>query len=293
MTGLDLPALGSIVAVLEGIVALLETRWLEALEKLGGSERTLAELGSWPGHHTIQMNATVMRLNVLFWLGRAGDTVRQIPTELHSADERGHLTGWLWLRMMQGWALGCCGRLAEAMEALADARARTPDRGFELVRWYIDHMRVQHLVAQDNGEAAWEALVAARRQTRFLFTSEPQRMFGQWVTVAAALARPKPHFAEARRACARLRKEAAPCARSLSIALEAAIASVADDPERALQLLDEAEPRLREEHLELAGAAVASARAKLRGDDTLPAWAVAQSVSPKALWALLPGRWRS
>jgi hypothetical protein len=237
------------------------------------------------------MNAAVLRLNVLFWLGRAGDTVRQIPAELHSAEERGHLTGWLWMRMMQGWALGCCGRLSDGVEALADARARTPGRGFELVRWYIDHMRVQHLVAQDDGEAAWEALVAARRETRFLFTSEPQRMFGQWVTAAAALARPKPLVAEARRACARLRKEKAPCASSLALALEAAIASVDDKPERALQLLDEAEPRLCADHLELAAAATANARAKLRGDDTLPAWAVAQNVSRQALWALLPGKW--
>jgi eukaryotic-like serine/threonine-protein kinase len=304
----EIPAVWTLMSALEGTVALMEGRWPEALHKLDMAEQLSSEIGSWPRHSSLRMIVSTMRLNALFWLGRAGDVLRQIGPSIQGAEERGHLTGWLWLRMMESWALGFCDRVDEGVAAAAELRTRMPERGFELPRWYLEYLQVQFALERGDTDGAWQALLVARKKTRFALTSQPQRIFGVWLAAAAALARAarsddrsvrQSMLGEARRGCARLENAGAPWATLIARGLRGGIASVEGDLERALRLLTEAEPLLASHDLELAAAAACHARGQLIGGDAGRALCeraatrvLPQGISRQAVWMHLPGTWQ-
>jgi hypothetical protein len=308
--GFDLfPMVDTLLAAVQGTAALMEGHWLDALGEFDRAERLAAANSTWPGHGSARMIFSTMRLNVLFWIGRAGDVLRQIPTALQRAEERGHLTGSIWLLMMQGWALSCCGHVDEGLAAAAKMQARLPPRGFELPRWYQDHLQIQYALHRNDADGAWQALLVARRRTRFALTSQPQRIFGWWLAATAGLARAarsrdpslrRSMLGEARRYCTRIERQHAPWADGLARALRAAVASIERDRDAAQRLLAEAEPLLASHHLELAAAAARTARGSLIGGDAgrelcarAASWAEVQGISQKALWSHLPGAWEA
>jgi hypothetical protein len=93
----------------------------------------------------------------------------------------------------------------------------------------------------------------------------------------------KAMLAEARRSSARIEAERAPWALGIARGLSAGVASIEDDAARALALYEEAETIFAQHHLELGAAAAAAARGRPRP--------IAQPISPRGLWAHLPGRW--
>ena len=283
----------------------MEGRWPAALERLDEAERLAAGVSSWPGHASARMVMTVMSLNVRFWMGRAGDALRMAPDAIRHSEERGHLVSWAWLRMTEGWALACCGRTDEALQASEEMGRRLPVRGFELPNWYLEHMKVQLQVEIGDTERAWEMLVAVRKKTRFEPASQPQRICGLWIAAAAVIGRAarnpaerKRMLAAARRFCAGIDRQRAPWGAGVVLGLRAGIASVEGDDEEALRLLGEAEPLLVAHSLELAAAAAHDVRGRLLGGDSgrqlqqrAGEWIRAQGVSRASLWAHLPGSW--
>src|SRR5262249_5895191 len=163
----------------------------------------------------------------------------------------------LWLRMMEAWAFGCCGQVDESRAVAAAMSERMPPRGFELIKWYLAHLHIQFALQAGDIEGAWRAVLSARKATRFSLTSQPQRIFGLWLSAAAALARAttadrKAMLAEVRRICSRLEREGAPWAIGIARGLSAGVASILGERELALNLYAEAETLFETHHLELA-----------------------------------------
>jgi tetratricopeptide (TPR) repeat protein len=284
-------SLEAIVAVIVGTVAMMEGRFADAHREL---ERA-AELdpSSWPGHGSVRMILSMVQLINLFWLGRAGEAMALVPLELRRAEERSNLTGWAWIKVIEGWALGLRGRVAAAIAAEDEVLARVPARGFELPRWYLDYNRIMHALEEGDGERAWSAVTAARKRDRFAISSQSQSVYALRVGAAAALAHAgqKPAartamLAEVRQFVASIEGKGAPWAEGIARALQAAAVSVAGDGERARRLLHEAEPLLSAHRQELMLAAVRAALG--RGGE----WSASEGVSREALWAQLPGAWR-
>ncbi|MBX3159070.1 MAG: protein kinase [Deltaproteobacteria bacterium] len=286
----------------EGIVDLLEGRWIASLERLAEVERHAFQVR---GHSSIRGTVYLTQIMNLFWMGRSGDALRRLPALIGDMDQRGNRNGWLWLSLLEAWALSCSGRLDEAWARHAEVEARLPARGFQVLRWYLEFGKVKFLLLEDKGEEAWRQLEEAERRTRFGFIAGSQRLSKAWVRASAALLRGAQQpaqrsamLAEARRQLRRLAKERPGWVKAVIHGLGACIASVEGRGDDALRLLAEAEPLLETYHLEaplavarlVRGRAIGGelgAEAAARGQ----AWMDAQLASPAIARVLLPGAW--
>jgi predicted Ser/Thr protein kinase len=294
-------------SAVEGISALMEGRWLEAREHLDQAQR---QANAGPiGHGSLSGTVAAMRMMTLFWMGRSGDLLQEVPLLLRSMEERSNLYGWLFLKLLEGWAHSCSGRLASAWAASTAARERLPERGFQLQRWYLEYGQVKFLLLEARCEEAWQRLETLTQATRFSTVGQVQRASGLWVRASAALGcaqvspgTRKKMLGEARRMVRKLERERTPWILAIARALQASIASVAGDGDAALRLLGEAEPLLDEQHLESVAAIARLARGgiivKKGGGEAgreiaarAESWQKAQRVSPVVARVLLPGEW--
>jgi hypothetical protein len=288
-------------AVTLGTVAVLEGRWMDAMGELDVAERELAQAPL--GHAAIRELMRNMRLTALFWLGRAGDLLRQSPNLLRRAEERGNLDSWAWLQTFDAWALSCAGRPGEAHERLALLEERLPGRGFLLHRWYMDHARVVALLSERRGDEAFRAIKDVRRKLRFAPAGQAQRVWSRWLLANAALGRVSQvpgdraaMLAEARRVARRMEAERTPWVGGAAACVRACIASVEGHVEDAARELAQAEPLLAAHHFEAYLACVRAARARLVGGDRgvalraqADAWFADQLFTREAQWMALPG----
>jgi hypothetical protein len=290
-------------SAVEGISALMAGSWPEAREHLDLAHR---QANAGPiGHGSLSGTIAAMRMMNLFWMGRSGDLQKEVPLLLRSMEERSNLYGWLFLKLLEGWAHSCSGRLANAWAASMAAQERLPQRGFQLQRWYLEYGQVKFLLLEQRCDEAWQRLEKLARAMRFATVGQVQRASGRWVRAAAALgcaqASPgtrKKMLGEARRMVRKLERERTPWILALARALEASIASLAGDTDSALRLLGEAEPLLDENHLESVAAVARLARGRLMGGDggrelgaRAESWLQSQRVSPLVARVLLPGEW--
>ena len=236
-------------------------------------------------------------------MGRSGDTLRVVSPLIAAMEERGHLTGWLWLVLLQSWAWGCSGRSSEAWAASEMVRARLPDRGFQLHRWYMEFGQVKFLLIERRNEEAWLRVEQVRKQTKFALVGQSQRVAGLWVRANTALAwaaeSPPARaelLAEAARLARRMEKERTPWVDAVARTIRAGHASISGDRDRAVRLLAESEPLLEAHQFESVLAAVRLARGRLVGGDTgralverAQAWMTEQQAAPAIMRVLLPG----
>src|SRR5207302_358535 len=173
---------------------------------------------------SVQMMVSMVQLIVLFWLGRAGEALERAAPALRRAEERGNLTGWVWIKVIEGWALGCRGHASERAAAEEALAPRIFDRGFELPRWYLEYGQIMHALEEGDGERAWGAVVAARRRNRFAISSQAQSIYALRVWAAAALARAAQHppvrgamLSEVRRFVAGIENQRAPWAMGIAL----------------------------------------------------------------------------
>jgi len=304
VAGLDqaqVPA--GVFGALEGTVALLEGRWHESRAHFDGA--ALRTGTSAIGHSSLRGFTHVMRAVSQFWMGHSGDLLAEVPSAIRDMEEHSNLYGWLWLKLLESWALSCSGRMETAWAASEQMRARLPANVFQLQRWYLEYGQVKFLLLDGKAEEAWLRLEEVKRRTRFGMVGQTQRVSGAWVRANVALARavatPSVRgemLAEARRISRRLAKEGAPWVDALVRGLRACEASVAGDFDTALRLLCEAEPLLEAHHLEAVLATTRLTRGQLIGGDTgralvdrAMAWMAKQRVAPSVRRVLLAGAW--
>jgi hypothetical protein len=303
--GQEIPSVRSAQALMEGVVAIFEGRWLHAHDQLDVADRLCAAVSALPGHGSLRALVWCGQMVAMFWLGRAGDLLRETQSLLRLTEERGNFVGWVWLQLLQSWALGCTGQVEAGLAAADEVRRRLPAGRFELPRWYLEFGHVKFALEQGDADEAWRRVEAARRNTRFWLTGQTQRISAHWVSAAAAVTRAAQNpsarpamLAEARRLLRRIERERAPWAAGIARALQAGMASVEGDRDGALRLLGESEPLLEAHHLELALAAVRAVRGRLLGGGhgralcaQAAAWTAAQRISPEALRMHAPGSW--
>jgi predicted Ser/Thr protein kinase len=294
--------LGAITSV-EGVVALMEGRWLEGLHLTSVADEKMAV--GMAGHGSMRGMMYALRMNNLFWLGRSGETLRAIAPLIRDLEDRSHLAGWIWLKLIESWALGCNGHLEAAWAANAQAAERMAQCESEVQRWYLGCGQAELLLLEGKADEAWKRAVEAERRVRIRLTGQSQRVPGVWVRAMAALARAlqvpaerREMIAEAQRMARRLEKEGAPWIDAIAHTMRACIASVSGDEEGALRLLTEAESLLETHHVESALAAARLARGRIIGGDTgreliarAEAWIAQENTSPALMRALLPGTW--
>jgi hypothetical protein len=303
LAGLGRGDLEIAIALIEGGCAVQEGRWLDGWKHLGDAERQFSE--SPLGHSAYRTIAQYLRMTTLFWMGRSGLAATHLPSLMREMEQRGHLLGWTWLKIVELWMLLCSGRIEEAEGCGAAARERLSATGFQLQRWYLEFGGIFISLFQRDGEGAWRRACGSWPFLRLGFASQLQRVAARWVRANAALARAvvspqhqRAMLSEARKLARKLRGEQAPWAEALTRSLQASIASVAGDDAAALRLLGEAEPLLEECHLESVLAAVRYYRGRVIGGDAggelaarAETWMAQQHVVVNALWGQLPGRW--
>jgi hypothetical protein len=295
---------GAITSV-EGVVALMEGRWLEGLQLLCAADEKLA-IGM-AGHGSLRGMLYALRVNNLFWLGRSGETLRTIPPLLRDTEDRSHLAGWIWLKLIESWALGCNGRLDAAWAANAQVAERMAQCESKVQRWYLEFGQAELLLLEGRADEAWKRAVGAERRIRIALTGQSQRVPGAWVRAMAALARGlelpserREMIAEAQRMARRLEKEGAPWIDAIARTLRACIASVEGDHDQALRVLTEAEKLCETHHVESVLAAARLVRGRIIGGDTgreliarAERWIAQENTSPELMRVLLPGTWSS
>jgi serine/threonine protein kinase/tetratricopeptide (TPR) repeat protein len=286
----------------EGIIDLLEGRWPESLVRLAEVERNWFHVKD---HSSIRGTSYLMQIMNLFWMGRSGEALRRLPALIGYMERRGNMNGWLWLSLLEAWALSCSGRLDEAWALDREIEARLPARGFQVLRWYLEFGQVKFLLLENQGDEAWRRLQEAERRTRFGLIGPSQRISKTWVHASVALLRGVQHpterramVAEARRAQRRLAKERVGWIHAVVRALDACIASVEGREADSLRLLAEAEPLLETHHLEAALAVARVTRGRAIGGELGAdlvtrgqAWMQEQNASPAIARTLLPGAW--
>jgi hypothetical protein len=291
------------VAVMSGATAILEGRWREAWKLLGDAEQQVSE--SPLGHSAYRSFAQYLRMTSLFWMGRSGVAAAHLPSLLREMEQRGHLIGWTWLKIVEMWMLLCSGRVDEAKGCALVAHERLAGHGFPLQRWYLEFGEIFIRLFERDGEGAWQRVNASWPFMRQGFASQVQRVAARWLRANAAVARAvttpsvqAAMLAEAGKLAKQLDGENASWARALARASQACIASVKGEQDAALRLLTEAEPLLEACHLESVVAAVRITRGKIIGGDTgrdlvarAEAWMAQQHVVASAIWIQLPGRW--
>ncbi len=290
-------------AVVRGTIAVLECRWMDAMKALDEAAR---ELSLAPlGHSAIRELMTNMRLTTLFWLGRAGDLLRQSPHLLRRAEERGNLDSWAWLQTFDVWALSCAGRADEGRQRLALLQERLPARGFLLHRWYIDHIRVVALLCERRVDEAFRAIQQVQRKLRFAPSGQSQRVWSRWLLANAAIDRAwqvpgdrGAMLASARKVAGQLDAERTPWVDAAAACVRACIASREGHDEEAARWLARAEALLAVHHFEAQLSCVRAARATLVGGDQgralraqADAWFSDQPFTRAARRMLLPGPW--
>jgi hypothetical protein len=301
--GLGRREIDAALTTAEGAAALLEGRWVDAWTRFSEAEQQFGE--SALGHSAMRTNAQYLRMMSLFWMGRSGVAAAQLPSMLREMEQRGHLMGWTWLKLVEMWTLLWSGQLEDAKGCAAQVRGRLSSRGFQLQRWYLEFGEVCTRVFERDGEAAWRHAHASWPLFRQGFASQVQRMTARWVRSNAALARAvespsvRPAMlAEARGLARRVDGEDVPWARAIARSMNASIASMSGDHDTALRLLTEAEPLLENSHFEAVVEAVRYFRGRMMGGDAgralverAEAWMAHQHAQPNALWQLLPGCW--
>jgi eukaryotic-like serine/threonine-protein kinase len=287
--------------VIEATVAMLEGRWSEGLAFLENAEQM--RNSSALGHSSMRGFIYAVRAMNRFWMGRSGDVLAALPSQIRDMEEHSNLYGWLWLKLLESWALSCSGRMEAAWAGSEAVRARLPERVFQLQRWYLEFGQVKFLLIEGKAEQAWKLLEEVERRTRFGMLGQAQRFSGRLVRANTALARAvetpavrDPMLAEARRLARLMDKERAPWIDALTATLRASIAKVAGDRDESFRLLRDCEPLLEAHHLEAVLACTRVARGRLIGGDTGRAlvergesWMTGQRVSPLVARVLIPG----
>ena len=301
--GAGLPEVLPTLQLSQGGVAILEGRWLEANQV--AAETGKLALAGVPGHGSLHASLLQVYITSQFWLGRPGDAGRELPSLLRLMEERGQMVGWMWAKLLQGWALSCSGRIDEARATSAAVRERLPARGFTLQRWWMGFADSMYPLFERDGEGAWARVEEnGGGGLAVALMGQLPRATGRWVRGNAALARAlqspaqrAPMLREARRQARKLAREGAPWTAAIARALCASIASIAGDDAGALAHLEAAEPLLEAHHFESILAAVRIARGRLISGDAGAAlvaraesWMAAQGAVPAANWAQLPWR---
>jgi len=304
--GLDetrIPA--AVFRTVEGIVALLEGRWVDSLHHLRDAEH--APNTSVIGHSSLRGSIYAMRAMNLYWMGRAGELLQRLPAEVRDMEDHGNLYGWLWLKLLEAWALSCSGKLDAAWATSELVRSRLPEGIFQLHRWYLEFGQVKFLLIEGKAEEAWRRLHEVSRRMRFAVLGQSQRVSGLWVRANAALARAAERpavrgdmLAEARSLVRQLERERVPWVDALAKTVRASIAQAAGERDEALRLLAESEPLLEAHHLESLLALARFHRGRRLGGDTGRAslslaerWMAEQHVVPSVTRVLLAGAWET
>jgi hypothetical protein len=294
-----------VVQTMEGIVALLEGRWLDGLHHLDNAERLPNR--SPIGHSSMRGSIYAMRAMNLFWMGRSGDLLQQLPLQIRDMEDHSNLYGWLWLKLLEAWALSCSGRLEAAWAASELVRSRLPEGVFQLHRWYLEFGQVKFLLLEGKAEEAWQRLEQAERRTRFALLGQAQRVSGMWVRVNTALARGAENpdarramLAASRKIARRMENERVPWIDALARSVRASIAQLAGDGDQAMRLLAEAEPLLETHNLESVLAMARLHRGRALGGDAgrelvahAEKWMAEQRVSPSVSRVILAGGWQA
>ncbi|HEY4055603.1 MAG TPA: protein kinase [Kofleriaceae bacterium] len=287
---------------IEGIVATFEGRFLDALAHLDAADR--APRSNTLGHASLRGTLHIFRAVALFWMGRSGDLLRELPAARREIDAQNNNYARLWLDLLEGWALSSTGRIADAWAISERVRLRLPPGMFQMHRWYLDYGQIKFLLFEDKVEEAWERLAQVRRQTRFMITGQTQRVAGLWVRASTALllaaqrpaTRPR-MLVEARAVVRKLEKESTPWIDAIAKALAGTIANVDGDRTLALNLFAHAEPLLARHHIEVVHAAVQRERGRLLGGakgralvERGDTWMASQSVDASISSVLLGSR---
>jgi eukaryotic-like serine/threonine-protein kinase len=301
--GIATGELAALLAEVEGTVALLEGRWLEARRHAAEAERHLATVVR--AHSSLRADNHVLGSVSLFWLGRSGEAAAHIAPLLREAEEHGSFYGWTWLKLLEGWSLMSAKRIKEAQAAVEAVRARLPKQAFDQLRVCISFIETMFHLFDGDGERALECIGRVSTRLGGFSMGQLLRAQQQWLHASAAIARacqqPAARPAMIRRAtrlARRMEGERAPWISALARTVRACIASLSGDAEAVLRLLSEAEPLLEAHHFEGIVAAVRHTRGRLIGGDIgralverAESWMAAQQVAPECNRAVLPGLW--
>jgi hypothetical protein len=281
----------AVFRIAEGIVAFLEGRWLEGLQHLQAAEQ--APNTSVIGHSSLRGSIYIWRAMNLFWMGRSGDLLAALPSQLRDMEEHGNLYATLWLKLFEGWALSCSGRLEAARKVSESVRARLPPGVFRLHHRHLAHSQLQYLLLDGKAEKAWQ-LMQTGGTRRFAMLGQSQRVAGLWtranVALGRAVATPAARdamVAESRKLAHKMERERVPWVDAIARTVRASSALVAGHSDEAVQLLGEAETLLEAHHLESVLAVVRLQRGKMIGGDAgrktlelAQTWMTAQRVHP-------------
>lgn len=105
----------AVVQIVEGVVALLEGRWRDGLRHLNTAEE-LPNSGLI-GHSSLRASIYSLQAMNLFWLGRSGELLQNVPSQIREMEDKGNVYGWAWLKLMEAWALSCSGQMDAAWAA--------------------------------------------------------------------------------------------------------------------------------------------------------------------------------
>lgn len=212
----------------------------------------------------------------LYLLGRVADLARRLPGDLKEAEDRGALSTLTTLRAIAvPRVLLFQDRPTEARREAESALAGWPDQGFREQRWCALIARTSAALYEGWGqaahaemEAAWPALTASR-----LLGVESVRVESLYLRALAALAASPPHgdgdpaLSVAAAVARSLGRAEAPPARPCARALQAALALVKGQHEKAVLLLEEAERGFLDLGMGLLAAAARMRRGELLGGD--------------------------
>ena len=210
----------AVLRTVEGIVALFEGRWVDGLDHRAPRS---APNTSFVGHSSLRGTVYATRAMNLFWMGRSGELLRELPSQVRDMEDHGNLYGWLWLKLLEAWALSCSGDMDAAWATSELVRSRIPAGVFQLHRWYLEFGQVKFLLLQGEVEEAWRRLEAVNRQTRFAMLGQLQRcpVYGYAPTSRSRGRRRLPAtrgdmLAESRRLVRRMERERVPWADAIA-----------------------------------------------------------------------------
>jgi hypothetical protein len=287
-----------ILLTVEGGLAILEGRWKDSYDALGEAERRWGAAAL--GHSSARQQARVLRVLATFWRGRSGEALRVIPPLLRDLEERGNFLGWVWIQLLEGWALAFTGRLFAARETSSRVRDRLPATGFELQHWWMAFADAHYDLFAKDPAAAWRRLEDGALERGFL--GQVQKIAARWLRARAALGCAalsvgdrREMLSEARADAKKIEKEDAAWGTALAISLRGSAAWIEGDLDSATALFADAEPRLDEHAFESVAAAVREARGAILGGDEGRAlaekgraWRASQRAIDDATWVQIP-----
>src|SRR5262249_44926076 len=141
------------------------------------------------GSNALRVSNHAWRALSQFWMGRAGDLLQALPRQLRDIERSNNLYTWLWHKLIEGWAMGCCGRFAEAPAACEEVRKLLHPRALKLHRWHLEFGEAELALLESDPDTAWRGIEQFARKYRFMLLGQSQRVSLKWARANAVLNR--------------------------------------------------------------------------------------------------------